>query len=380
MRFEKIMRRTVSFILAGVMSACVLASCGGDMASFEGDLRGRYDYNLKDYLKAGDYKGLKIKVGSDTISEAEINAQIMNYNVLYTTTLEDKEWVYLEEGSVAQAGNIAEVKYQGYIDGEAMKDLTNYKEEGLSMALGAESLIAGMDQHVIGMKIGEKKTVEFTVPDPCFKYPHYVGKTIKFELELCAIRATELEPIGEGLFEYYGCATEDDFEYQVINEIRRIRMDNLESYLESRIARMITDNFEVKKYPEKELKEVKDSYREVDKAAAEEAKQTFTEYVKEKYDMTETEYEAELDVYAKEVVFGEMITYYIARTEQIALTNAAFDEKATELAEAEGLSTPAQYVSFMAAQGYSEYAVRELVWGELVMDFIVNKTEQIKEG
>ena len=380
MKLKNILTRALTLALSGVMTVAALSSCTSGMKEFDGDLRGRYDYNLKEYLKEGKYKGIEIKVGADNISKEEIDAQIMNYNVLYTTTLEDNEWVYLEEGSVAEVGNIAEVKYQGYLDGKPMKDLVHSKEEGLSMALGSEDLIAGMDQHIIGMKIGDKKTVEFTVPDPCFSYPTYVGKTLTFELELCAIRATELAPIGEGLFEYYGCADNTDFEHQVITEIKRIRSNNIEQYLETRIARVIADSFEVKKYPEKELKEVKDSYYEADKAAAEEAGQTFADYILEEYDMTEKEYEDELDTYAKEMVFGEMIIYYIARNEQIALSNAAFDEKATELAEAEGLSTPAQYVQFMASYGYSEYAVRELIWGELVMDFLVKNTVQIKEG
>lgn len=376
---KKTVIRAVTLALAGIIAAASLVSCSGDMKAFEGDLRERYDYNLKEYLKAGDYKGLKIKVGSDTISKEEIDREIMKYNVLYTTTVEGVEWTRVGEGVPAEAGNIAEVKYQGYLDDNPMNDLVHYKEEGFSMSLGAENLIPGIDEHIIGMTVGEKKTVEITVPDPCYDYPHYVGKTLKFELELAGLRVTELEPYGDGLFNYYSSHNADEFEANIISEIKRVRADKLEDYVVTRVMRTVMDTFEVKKYPEKELEEIKKSVRAADEAAAKEAGVTFEEYIKTEYEITSEKYDTELDEYAHELVFSEMVMYYIARNEQIALTSAAFDEKATELAEELGLTTPAEYMSYMASSGYTEYAVRELIWGELVYDFIYANTEQVKE-
>lgn len=377
---KKIFVRALSLALAGVMTALTLASCGGGLKEFEGDLREKYDYDLSEYVKPGKYKGLKVKIGSDTISKEQIEREIMKYNVLYTTTVDGNEWVRLGEGVPVEKGNIAEVKYQGYVDGVAVNDLKHSKEEGLSMAIGEEKLMVGIDEHILGMKIGEKKTVEITVPDPCYEYPHYVGKTVKFELELAGIRATELEPYGEGLFDNFGCHNADEFESQLISEVKRVRGEKLEDYVITRALGMAMDSFEVKKYPEKELKEVKDGTKTADEEDAKKDNVTFEEYIKTKYDMTPEEYDEKLDAYAKDVVFTEMVIYYIARKEQIALTNAAFDEKAEELAAEVGLSTPAEYVSYMSASGYTEFGVRELIWVELVNDFIYKNTEQVKEG
>ena len=70
-----------------------------------------------------------------------------------------------------------------------------------------------------------------------------------------------------------------------------------------------------------------------------------------------------------------MIFYYIARKEQIALTDAAFDEKAEELAADNNLNGVDEYVSFMYYYyGYSNYGVHEQVWYSLVYDFIVDST------
>lgn len=370
--------RLISLALSAIIALPALASCTKNMKTFDGDLRERYDYNLNEYLKAGKYKGLKVKVGADNISDRELQAKIMEYTVLYTATV--KEWTRLGEDAAAQRGNIAEVKFQGYLDGEPMSDLVNLKEEGYSMSLGADMLIEGIDEHIIGMKIGDKKTVEITVPDPCYDYPNYVGKKLTFDLELAGIRATELEPYDEGLFEYYGCTTADEFEAQVISEIKRIRNENLEDYVVTRALAMTVDSFEVKKYPDKELSEISESVRAEDTAAAKEAGVSFDDYISSEYGITAEEYDADLKEYAENFVFHEMVIYYIARNEQIGLTNAAFDEKATELAEEYGFTTPSEYMSYMASSGYTEYAVREMIWSELVADLIFKNTEQVKEG
>lgn len=371
---KKTVIRILSLGLVFAMALSVLASCSGNMKEFTGDLRERYDYNLKEYLKAGDYKGLKISTGGDIVSESELDAKILEYRVLYTATV--KTWERVPEGTAAKMGDIVDVIYQGYLDGEELTDVVNYREEGYPMTLGANMLIPGVDSQLVGMKVGDKKTIEVTVPDPSFDYPYYIGEKLTIDVEITNIRAAELEPYDEPFFEYYGCTTADAFEAQVISEIKRVRANKMEDYVIARVLNSVMDTFEVKKYPEKELEEVKTSIIENDKAAAEEAGLTYEEYITSEFDVTMEQYEKDVDEYAKKFVFEEMVLYYIARNEQIALTSAALDEKATELAEENGLTTPAEYMSYMASYGYSEYSVREQIWFELVYDFIYNNTTQ----
>ncbi len=369
----------ISLILVSVIILSSMVACSDEFEEFNGDLRDRYDYDLSEYLEAGDYTELDVYVGSAEPTKRQIDAQILEWRVLYTATL--KTWESVGEGVGAKLGDIVDVRYQGYLDGNKLADVAHspYKEEGYSMSLGTDSVFEGMDEQIVGMKIGDKKTIEVTVTDPCFRYPYYVGKTITIETEVTGIRAAELAPYDEEFAAYYGSDSIEGFEAYVVSELKRQRSENLRDYVLDRAMHEIYDNFKVIKYPEKELKEVLESLKESSKQAAAEESVSVDEYIKENFDMTTDEYDAELEKYAKELVFADMVIYYIARKEQIALTSAVFDEEATILAQENDMATPAEYMSYMMANGYSEYDVREKIWFDLVYDFIYEKTVQKTE-
>lgn len=373
------MKKSIVRVTAAICTAALAVSsfgaCSlGKMKEFNGDLRERYDYNLKEYLKEGKYKGCEVRVGSDEMSERELNASIMEYRVLYTAT--QTRWTSVGEGVPAEKGNIVDVVFQGYLDGEPLSDLVNAKKDGYSMSLGSDKLIEGVDEELIGMKIGDKKTIELTVPDPCFDYPYYAGKTITMDVEIKDIRSAALAEYDEEMAEYYGTDSTESFEAQLISEWKRHRSEDLEDYVKTKAIEQILESFEVKKYPEAELDEVIQALTESDKAAAEQADMEFEEYVKTEFGLSEDEYSSELEEYAKQLVFEEMVMYYIARKEQLALTNAEFDEKATELAQENDMNTPAEYVSYMASYGYTEYNVREQIWYDMVLDFVYENAVQ----
>ena len=64
----------------------------------------------------------------------------------------------------------------------------------------------------------------------------------------------------------------------------------------------IHDNFKVKKYPEKELEEAKNSIITRVEESARKAEQTFEEYVKEKYYQTMDEFNAACLLYTSRCV------------------------------------------------------------------------------
>lgn len=374
------MKRILCFVLAALMMSFATACANDEFEEFEGDIRYRYDYNLYDYIDEGEYKGLEVNIGSKDPTKREIDARILEYRVLYTATV--KEWKSVGEGVPAKMGDIVDVRYQGYLDGEKLADVAHspYKEEGYSMTLGSDLVIEGMDEQIVGMKIGDKKTIELKVPDPCFDYPYYVGKTLKVDLEVTNIRAAELEPYDTEFANYYGSDSIDGFESYVVSEIKRVRSEELRDYVLDRVMRQVLDNFETVKYPEKELNDVIKSLKEADKEKAKEKKyDSVDDYITKEIGMSVDEYNKELEAYAKDLVHMEMVLCFIARKEKIALTNAVFDEKTIARAQENDMSTPAEYMSYMIASGWTEEAVREDIWFELVYDFMYENTTQITE-
>lgn len=326
-------------------------------------------------MTLGEKKTITVDVPEVCLKYPELQGKTITVDVeIVGLRKNESKWQDAGEGATAQMNDIVDIKYQGYLDGKPLNDIVNSKKEGYSAALGAEGVLPGVDEQIVGMKVGDKKTISVTVPDPCFNYPYYVGKTIDIDVEVVGIRRAELEPYDEKLFDYYGCTDEKSFEDQAVGELRRVRTEKLEDYVLDRVMYMAVENFKVKKYPEKELEEVRVGTIESVKAKAESRSVSYEDYVRDTMGMTVEEYEKSIEEYAKDVVKHEMVMYYIARAEKIALTNAAFDEKAEMLAQEYDLSTPAEYVSYMMANGYSESGVREQVWFELTYDFMYKNT------
>ncbi len=106
------------------------------------------------------------------------------------------------EGDTAENGQIAVVHYTGWLHDETAEnnrgnkfDSSVDRDEYFSFLLGAEQVIRGWDEGVVGMQVGE--TRELTIA-PEMAYGERgagnvipPGATLVFEIELAALRGTE---------------------------------------------------------------------------------------------------------------------------------------------------------------------------------------------
>lgn len=89
-------------------------------------------------------------------------------------------WEPVTDRTVAQKGDMAVLDYHGTVDGEAFAGGT---AEGADIELGAEQLIPGFEEQIIGQEVGSEFTVTVTFPED---YPaeHLAGKTAEFACTL----------------------------------------------------------------------------------------------------------------------------------------------------------------------------------------------------
>ncbi len=117
----------------------------------------------------------------------------------------------------------------------------------------------------------------------------------------------------------------------------------------------INDAFSVKKYPEKELSEAVSAIRESYEQKAEHLKLTLDEYISDQLGLTKDSFEARVEKEAKDAVKDEMIVYYIARKEQIGVSNLDFEDKVEEMMEQGEFADIDQYIRYVAYfNGYAE--------------------------
>ena len=88
------------------------------------------------------------------------------------------------DGRGAQEGDIASVKFVGSIDGEPFE---GGSADRMPLVIGENRMIAGWEDQLIGMSIGDAKGFDITFPDD-YRVEELRGKQAHFEVELLDLR------------------------------------------------------------------------------------------------------------------------------------------------------------------------------------------------
>ena len=101
----------------------------------------------------------------------------------------------LEEERSLQEGDIAIIDFKGYVDD---KELEGGSAKNHQLKIGSGEFIPGFEEQLVGMKPGEKRTIEVTFPDD-YHNKDIAGKKAKFEVSLKEIQVKEEPKIDDEL-------------------------------------------------------------------------------------------------------------------------------------------------------------------------------------
>ena len=160
----------------------------------------------KPELKLGKYKDLGIKKDTVKVTKAEIEEETARLASRFA------EIVVKEEGKVEE-GNTAVIDFEGYVDGEKLEGGTgaNYPLE-----IGSHTFIPGFEEGVVGMEVGETKTLNLKFPEEYTK--ELAGKEVKFDVTVREIKERVLPELNEEFYQDLGfedVKTEKEFNDEV---------------------------------------------------------------------------------------------------------------------------------------------------------------------
>ncbi len=156
----------------------------------------------KPELKLGEYKNLGIKKGKVTISKDEIENEIKNLRSRYA------EIVIKEKGTV-EDGNTAVIDFEGTVDG---KKLEGGSGKDYPLEIGSNTFIPGFESGLIGMKVGEKKTLKLKFPE---NYTDDLkNKDVTFDVTIKEIKERVLPELNKDFYEDLGYEVKDENEFK----------------------------------------------------------------------------------------------------------------------------------------------------------------------
>ena len=142
--------------------------------------------DIKPEFELQDYKGLEVEKPNTDVTDEEVSEELdrMRKEMAALRSVEDR---------AIQDGDIAIVDFQGYHEGEAMKQVQN---DNYSVDVGSGKMGPEFEEKLLGMNKDEEATHEVDFPE---KYPNPVlaGKKIEFRVKVKDIKERVLADLDD---------------------------------------------------------------------------------------------------------------------------------------------------------------------------------------
>jgi len=132
-----------------------------------------------------EYKGIEVEAEPATVSDEDIDKRIEGLQHMHA------EVVAKEGEALAALGDFVVVKYQGYHNGEPLKEVA---AESYPLELGNAMLMPEFENGVIGMREKEEKDIEIAFPED---YPdkNIASKKIVFKVTMKEVKQKRLPEV-----------------------------------------------------------------------------------------------------------------------------------------------------------------------------------------
>lgn len=136
---------------------------------------------VKPDVEIKNYKCIEAKKTPVVVEDAEVDAEIDRVR-------ERNARISDVEGRAAQNGDIANINYDGYVDG---KQFDGGKAEGHDLTLGSGEFIPGFEDQVAGHNVGDEFDVNVSFPED-YHAEELKGKAAVFKVKLNSLKTKEL--------------------------------------------------------------------------------------------------------------------------------------------------------------------------------------------
>ncbi len=192
-------------------------------------------------IKVNDYKGLQVQKEPYVPNEEMISGRLRD---MQSRLAQLKP---LDVQRPAISGDIVTLDFTGYADGVPFENgsATDYMLE-----LGSNSFIAGFEEKVVGMSVGEERKIDVSFPADYF-VTKLAGKAVTFDVKIKDIKAKELPPLDDDFAKQFG-------EFETLEQLKSKLSESYESQEKSKIESRMRDSL-VKALIDKNPLEVPDA-------------------------------------------------------------------------------------------------------------------------
>lgn len=160
----------------------------------------------------GEYKGLKVEKESAEVTSAEVDKYI-------NEVLNSKAELQVVENESLQEGHTAIIDFEGFLNGEAFE---GGKAENHSLEIGSGSFIPGFEEQLVGMNVGEEKTINTKFPDD-YHAENLKGQTTEFKVKLHEIKNRVVPTLTDEIvkdLDVEGVSTAEEYRQNILEKLQ----------------------------------------------------------------------------------------------------------------------------------------------------------------
>lgn len=310
-------------ILAAALVVCLIAVTGLTGCGSSDKPYGKYD--LSEYVKTGEYKGLETEKISVSVSDEEVDTQV-KANVENTKTTEQ-----VKEGKVKK-NDVVNIDFEGKIDGKVFDGGT---AKGQNLTIGSGSFIDGFEDGLIGKEVGSTQSLKLKFPKKYENNPDLAGKDVVFTVTINYIAEEKIPQYDDAwVAKNSKVKTKAEYEKQVKEQLYKDKEASEKNDRVSKLWSQIVESSEVIKYPEEEvnayIEEIEKQYESVAQSSGVKLEELWSQYGIE----SEKDYNTQNKQTAESYVKEQMVMYDIAQKEDLSYSDDDADKLRDEIDKA----------------------------------------------
>lgn len=318
-------------------------------------------FDIRPEISLKKYEGLEVqkeKYETDEKRVDQVLENIRSSRASNADVLEDRP---------AQNGDIAVINFEGFVDGQPLE---NGAGEGHELELGTNSFIAGFEEGLVGMKVGQEKTLNLSFPTP-YHAKELEGKPVEFKTKLTGLKKKVLPELNEEFLATLGGPKDlEGLKASIREDLEKNEMKRIEDGFKNRLLKQLVAQNPVD-VPPSLLKDQKkalidDFHKRMHEQGM--SHQQYEEYVQK--------WDSDFEATAKEMIQSSFLIDTIAQKHDLGAKDEDLDKKFAEYAQQTGI----EEAKIREFYGRPEQMSRltYMITEEKVVDFLRNAAK-IKE-
>ncbi|MGZ3692190.1 MAG: trigger factor [Pseudobdellovibrio sp.] len=191
-------------------------------------------FDIRPEVKVTKWEGLEVekeKLVLDTKKVDEVLKNIQNSKATFENVLEDR---------AAIMGDTALFDFDGFVNGKALENGSGRDQQ---LELGSKQFIEGYEEGIVGMKIGETRTLNLKFPTP-YHSAELAGQPVEFKVTLKGLKKKVLPEVTDELLKSIGAnQTVEEFKKTVVADIEQSEQKRIDDAFKNRLLKkLVTAN------------------------------------------------------------------------------------------------------------------------------------------